>query len=169
VLLFGFVSGVVVVVFTTLTFVPVVATVALIVIATEPPAAMLEIAQSSANAVVVHVPADVVAETNVTEAGAASATLTFWAASGPVFETAMEYVIGAEPPPAGNCTAGVAAFVTVMSTLGLGGVTGGVTGGGVDASVLTVVTSTVSPLVVIVTIPSFAVPELSLNVGVPNE
>ena len=36
-------------------------------------------------------------------------------------------------------------------------------------NVLTVVTSTVSPLAVIVTIPSFGVPELSLNVGVPNE
>ena len=137
--MFGFVSGVVVVVVTTLTFVPVLLTVALIVIETEPPAGMLEIVQSSASAVVVHVPADVVAETNVTEAGAASATLTFWAASGPAFETTMEYVIGTEPPPTGNWTAGVAAFVTVMSAFGLGGVTGGV----VDVNVLVVCTFTV--------------------------
>ena len=82
-----FVSGVVVVTVTTFTFVPVAFTVALTVIVTEPPAAMLEIVQSSASAVVVHVPADVVAETNVTETGAASATFTFCAASGPAFET----------------------------------------------------------------------------------
>ncbi len=82
-----FVSGVEVVTVTVFTLVPTALTVALIVIETDPPAARLEIVQSSASAVVVHVPADVVAETNVTETGAASATFTFCAVSGPAFET----------------------------------------------------------------------------------
>ena len=60
---------------------------------------MLEIVQSSASAVVVHVPADVVAETNVTEAGAASRHLDILGRVGPAFETTRMYVIGTEPPP----------------------------------------------------------------------
>ena len=75
---------------TTFVFVPVALTVALIVIGTDSPTARLEIVQSSAvGASSVHVPLPVVAETNVTSAGAASATFTFAAASGPLFFTTM--------------------------------------------------------------------------------
>ena len=66
-----FVSGVVVVTITTLTFVPVALTVALTVIAIDAPGARLVIVQSRAWAVVVHEPALVVADTNETFAGAA--------------------------------------------------------------------------------------------------
>ena len=45
--------------------------------------------QSTAWAVVVQVPFPVVADTNVTPAGAASDTFTFAAASGPLFFAAM--------------------------------------------------------------------------------
>ena len=90
-------------------------------IVAEAPAARLEIVQSSASAVVVHVPAVVVAETKLTLTGAASATFTLSAASGPAFETTSVYVIGAVPPPCGSCTDGVAAFVTEMSALGTNG------------------------------------------------
>lgn len=119
--MFAFVSGVVVVTVTTFTFVPVAFTVALTVIVAEAPAASVPIEQSSASAVVVHVPAVVVAETKLTLAGAESATLMFAAGSGPAFETTIEYVIGAVPPPSGSFTAGVAVFVTVMSAFGDGG------------------------------------------------
>ena len=88
-LLFGFVSGVVVVTVTTLTLVPVAFTVALTVIVAEAPGASVPIVQSSARGVVVQVPADVVAETKLTLAGAASATFTFAAGSGPALETTM--------------------------------------------------------------------------------
>ena len=90
VLLFGFVSGgVVFVITTTFVFVPVALTVALIVIGTDSPAARLEMVQSTALAVVVQVPLPVVADTNVTSAGAESDTFTFCAASGPLFLAAM--------------------------------------------------------------------------------
>ena len=74
---------------TTFVFVPVALTVALIVIGTDSPAARLEIVQSSAFAVVVHVPCLVVADANVTSTGAESDTFTFCAASGPLFFAAM--------------------------------------------------------------------------------
>ena len=81
------VSGVVVVTITTFVFVPVALTVALTVIAIDAPGARLVIVQSRAWADVVHEPALVVADTNETLAGAASATFTFAAASGPLFLT----------------------------------------------------------------------------------
>ena len=102
------VSGVAVVTVTTFVFVPVSLTVALTVIETEAPAAMLPSAQERDDGCVVtteHVPAVGVAETNVTPTGAASATLTSAAGSGPLFVTTRVYVIGAEPPPCGSCTA----------------------------------------------------------------
>src|SRR5436190_7198890 len=90
VLLFGFVSGgVVLLITTTFVFVPVALTVALIVIGTDSPTARLEMMQSTAWAVVVQVPFPVVAEMNVTSAGAASDTCTFSAGSGPLFLAAM--------------------------------------------------------------------------------
>ena len=76
----GFVSGgVVLLITTTFVFVPVALTVALIVIGTDSPGASVEIVQSTAFAVVVHEPLPIVAETNVTSAGAASDTSTFCA------------------------------------------------------------------------------------------
>ena len=91
VLLSVLVSGVVVLTMTLFTFVPVALTVALTVIETDAPAARLEIVQSSAlllvEVIATHVPADVVADTNVTSTGAASATFTFAADPSPMFVT----------------------------------------------------------------------------------
>jgi hypothetical protein len=126
VLLLPFVSDVSVVTMTVFVFVPVSETVALIVIATDPPDARLAMEQSSARRVVEHVPATADAETNVTPTGAESATLTFWATPGPMLETTMSYLIGTAPPPSGSRADAVAAFVTVISAgvTVLGGVVG---------------------------------------------
>ena len=90
VLLLLSVSGVAVVTVTTFVFVPVVLTVALTVIETEAPAAMVPSEHERDDGCVVtttQVPAVVVADTKITPTGAASATLTSAAGSGPLFVT----------------------------------------------------------------------------------
>src|SRR4029079_8115610 len=90
VLLFGFVSGgVVLLITTTFVFVPAAATVALIVIGTDSPGASVGIVQSIAWADVAHEPLLIEAETNVTSAGPAPETCTFCAVSGPLFFAAI--------------------------------------------------------------------------------